>query len=414
MPWHVSKSDSCPESRPWAVIKDADGSVEGCHASEADAKKQLAALYAQESLTPAGAKMEHKSFQLLEAKADVESGTFEALVSVFHNVDTVGDRIQPGAFKKSLERWNQAGDPIPVILSHDWQNPWSHIGVVHPGDAKETDRGLFVKGHLDVRDNEVAKQVHRLMQRRSLKEFSFGYKVVKEKRAKDGANDLLDVDLIEVGPTLKGANPATELHAVKSAVEDDAPPPPPDEKAIRRELERHKLSEASKGVEEVEPGPDPVEVLAGQVEALKAELEETKAKVLPPEPPRSENQIRDEFERGRAKEAIRGVEKAKPGPTPIETLSNDVAELKRQLGEIAAGLDDKLKALEKAVEEPRGANSVEDRRFRQEAKRAVVEFDLDGVESLKPPEPGPEPEREPEWALKARMRRDIYNVLKES
>jgi HK97 family phage prohead protease len=71
-----------------------------------------------------------------------------------------------------------------VILSHDWQNPWSHIGVIHPGDAKETDRGLFVKGHLDVKDNEVARQVHRLMSRRSLKEFSFGYKVVSEKRAR--------------------------------------------------------------------------------------------------------------------------------------------------------------------------------------------------------------------------------------
>ena len=75
----------------------------------------------------------------------------------------MGDRIQPGAFKNTLAKWSKSGDPIPVILSHDWQNPWSHIGVVNPGDAKETDRGLMVKGHLDVKDNEVARQVHRLM-----------------------------------------------------------------------------------------------------------------------------------------------------------------------------------------------------------------------------------------------------------
>jgi uncharacterized protein len=44
MPWTVSKSEQCPASRPWAVVKDADGSVEGCHATEADANAQLVAL----------------------------------------------------------------------------------------------------------------------------------------------------------------------------------------------------------------------------------------------------------------------------------------------------------------------------------------------------------------------------------
>ena len=49
MPWTVSRSDACPASRPWAVIKDDDGSIEGCHASEADAEAQLVALNIAES-----------------------------------------------------------------------------------------------------------------------------------------------------------------------------------------------------------------------------------------------------------------------------------------------------------------------------------------------------------------------------
>jgi HK97 family phage prohead protease len=49
MPWTVSRSDDCPASRPWAVIKDDDGSIEGCHASEADAQAQLVALNIAES-----------------------------------------------------------------------------------------------------------------------------------------------------------------------------------------------------------------------------------------------------------------------------------------------------------------------------------------------------------------------------
>lgn len=49
MPWHVvSEHSDCPADRPWAVVKDADGSVVGCHASESEANDQMAALYANE------------------------------------------------------------------------------------------------------------------------------------------------------------------------------------------------------------------------------------------------------------------------------------------------------------------------------------------------------------------------------
>ena len=154
-----------------------------------------------------------------EFKSLDDAGTFEATVAVFGNVDKGGDRILPGAFKNTLEAWKASGDPIPVIFNHDWGTPDAHIGVVD--EAVESEKGLYVKGRLDIADNPVAKQVHRLMQRRSLKEFSFGYSIPQggQKRAKDGANELSHIDLAEVGPTLKGMNPATELHAVKSAVE---------------------------------------------------------------------------------------------------------------------------------------------------------------------------------------------------
>lgn len=49
MPWHVEQSGECPASRPWAVIKDDDGTIEGCHASETDAQGQLTALNIAES-----------------------------------------------------------------------------------------------------------------------------------------------------------------------------------------------------------------------------------------------------------------------------------------------------------------------------------------------------------------------------
>lgn len=49
VPWHtVQNHAECPDGKPWAVVKDADGSVAGCHESEAAANEQLAALYASE------------------------------------------------------------------------------------------------------------------------------------------------------------------------------------------------------------------------------------------------------------------------------------------------------------------------------------------------------------------------------
>ncbi len=147
-----------------------------------------------------------------KAGGDAKAGEFEALVSVFGNVDLGGDRILPGAFSKSLAKWAESGDPIPVLWNHDWGNPLAHIGKVV--SAEETDEGLVVKGTLDM-DNEFASQVHRLLSERRVKEMSFGYNVVDAEQ-NDGAYELKELDLIEVGPTLKGMNPATELLAVKS------------------------------------------------------------------------------------------------------------------------------------------------------------------------------------------------------
>jgi uncharacterized protein len=49
MPWHVARTDQCPTSRPWGVVKNDDGSVDGrCHATREGADRQMAALYASE------------------------------------------------------------------------------------------------------------------------------------------------------------------------------------------------------------------------------------------------------------------------------------------------------------------------------------------------------------------------------
>lgn len=156
----------------------------------------------------------HKTYELANFKAlDESEGTFEAIVSVFGNVDLVGDRVVKGAFEKSLKEWDESDKQIPVIFSHRWDDLDAHIGGVVK--AEERDEGLWVKGQLDL-EEDSSRKAFKLMKRGTLSEFSFAYDIVREKTADDGANELLELKIIEVGPTLKGANPETQLLGVKS------------------------------------------------------------------------------------------------------------------------------------------------------------------------------------------------------
>ena len=49
MPWHISNKHA--DCKGFAVVKDSDGKVVGCHSTRKDAEAQLAALYASEKDT---------------------------------------------------------------------------------------------------------------------------------------------------------------------------------------------------------------------------------------------------------------------------------------------------------------------------------------------------------------------------
>lgn len=184
--------------------------------------------------------METKSFALTEVKAvgDVP-GEFEAIVSVFGNVDSYGDRMVKGAFTRTL---NEKGLP-PIVWSHEWSV--APIGIAT--SATETDEGLLIKGRLFVgpgEDHAVAKQVHVAMVNGAIREFSFGYSTkASNDVVEDGATvrEITDVELYEVGPTLVGANSATRLVGVKAL-----------ERAVASELEQPPAAVKSSTTEPVD------------------------------------------------------------------------------------------------------------------------------------------------------------------
>lgn len=151
----------------------------------------------------------------------LNEGQFRAVVSVFNNVDSVGDMVMPGAFSKTLDEWKASGDSIPIYWSHQMQDPDYNIGYVE--EAAETEQGLEILGQLDLEaQTSKAPQVYRLLKGRRVTQFSFAYDVIDGSPVDhDGekVNELRELKLYEVGPTPIGANPATELLAVKRATD---------------------------------------------------------------------------------------------------------------------------------------------------------------------------------------------------
>lgn len=160
--------------------------------------------------------------KVTEVDAESGGGEFTALVSVFGNIDSYGDVVQPGAFERTLKEWSASGYPIPVYWGHNLSDPDYNIGSIV--EAVETDRGLQVRAQLDM-DSPKAPQVYRLLRGGRVKEFSFGYQVRDAGWGeKDGTEvyELRDIDLYEVSVVPVGANPATELQTVKTHAERTA------------------------------------------------------------------------------------------------------------------------------------------------------------------------------------------------
>jgi HK97 family phage prohead protease len=143
----------------------------------------------------------------------VKGKTVRALVSTWDVVDFQGDRVRRGAFLNSIAEWEASGDKMPFLWSHQWSDPMAHLGVVN--SMRETDRGLEVEAEI-LDDNEFANQVKRLIEQRRVTQYSFAYDSIRERMMEDGSNELLELKLIEAGPTLSGANPYTDTLSRKA------------------------------------------------------------------------------------------------------------------------------------------------------------------------------------------------------
>jgi HK97 family phage prohead protease len=141
-------------------------------------------------------------------------GEMLALASTFGNVDKHGDRVIRGAYSTDVAKV-KAGARWPLVWGHDYNgSPQNFVGEID--DADETDEGLEVHARFDL-DDPVARKAYRLVKQGAIDKLSIGYRVRRERRANDGVNELLDVELHEVSLVLSPANERARVLAIKDA-----------------------------------------------------------------------------------------------------------------------------------------------------------------------------------------------------
>lgn len=157
-----------------------------------------------------------------KSAAMVDGGSVTGYAATFdREPDSYGDVIAPGAFKKSLERWDGLradGKYIPLLYGHSTEDPAYNIGRVV--EAVEDEKGLRVVAEFDAQ-NDKAQYVRKLVQEGRLYQFSFAYDVRDaaeiELEGYGRAYELRDVELYEVSLVQIPANQNAVVTGVKSA-----------------------------------------------------------------------------------------------------------------------------------------------------------------------------------------------------
>lgn len=169
-----------------------------------------------------------KRVDLREFKLDAgdgdQVGTLEGWGAVFGNVDSYGDVIERGAFKRSLKKWQgERGKFPPMLLQHgggflsggsDDMVPvgqWTHM--------EEKSKGLWAEGKLFGMNTDRGQYLYENLKAGELDGLSIGFSI-KELRfgtsADEPARTLLDIELWELSIVTFPANDRARITEAKS------------------------------------------------------------------------------------------------------------------------------------------------------------------------------------------------------
>lgn len=143
---------------------------------------------------------------------DEQTGAFSGYGSVFDVIDSYGEVVVAGAFKKSLATSKKAKF-VPKMF---WQH-WSDQPIGRWTNLFEDDKGLVCEGVLNLKTQRGA-EAHAHLMAEDIDGLSIGYREVKVEEPEDAETPrkLLQLNLLEVSVVSLGANGQARVSDVKS------------------------------------------------------------------------------------------------------------------------------------------------------------------------------------------------------
>jgi HK97 family phage prohead protease len=89
------------------------------------------------------------------------------------------------------------------------------IGSADPAKSHETPEGLVLVGRLNIERSAAAANIRDLLMNGDVNGWSFGYAVKRRRAAAGGVTELLELDLLEAGPTPMPMNRSARTVSVK-------------------------------------------------------------------------------------------------------------------------------------------------------------------------------------------------------
>lgn len=143
-------------------------------------------------------------FEVKEGTGDEKGkGIIIGYGSVFGNVDLHNDVVDRGAFRKSLQK------RLPALLLHHSSRDPAGVWL----EASEDDKGLLLKGHLNM-EVQKAREAFHLARQGALKGLSIGFFTRKD-RIEDGVRHIEEAELLEVSMVTFPANERALLTGTK-------------------------------------------------------------------------------------------------------------------------------------------------------------------------------------------------------
>lgn len=149
----------------------------------------------------------------LSIKADGDPGEIQGYGSVWDKVDSYGEVVKAGAFKKSLAAWRKSKRPIPMLWQHRSDQP---IGVWE--DFEEDDKGLKLAGRLNL-ETQRGQEAWSDVKMKAVGGLSIGYYEIKADPYDFGATEprkLIELDLREVSAVTFPALREAQIDTVKA------------------------------------------------------------------------------------------------------------------------------------------------------------------------------------------------------